>query len=54
MQMLRSQQGALCAYDKLLGEREYRLEWAERIGLGFDLPTPIGQLGQLRIVPKVA
>jgi len=30
------------------------LEWVERIGLGFDLPAPIGQLGQLRIVPKVA
>jgi hypothetical protein len=30
------------------------LEWVEKIGLGFDLPAPIGQLGQLRIVPKVA
>jgi hypothetical protein len=25
-------------YTKLLGEREYRLEWAERVGLGFTLP----------------
>jgi integrase len=41
-------------YTKLREERDFRLEWVERIGLGFDLPTPIGQLGQLRIVPKVA
>ncbi len=41
-------------YTKLREEREYRLEWAERLGLGFDLSRSIGQLGQLRIVPKVA
>jgi len=41
-------------YTKLRDEREYRLEWAERVGLGFELPPSIGQLGQLRIVPKVA
>jgi hypothetical protein len=35
-------------------KRDFRLEWVERIGLGFDLPAPIGQLGQLHIVPKVA
>jgi hypothetical protein len=28
--------------------------WVEKIGLGFDLPAPIGQLGQLHMVPKVA
>lgn len=34
-------------YVKLREEREFRLEWAEKIGLGFDLPTaPDGQLGQ--------
>lgn len=45
-------------YIKLLRDRDYRLEWAEKIGIGFELPgcsggeklakTPsIGQLGQL-------
>jgi hypothetical protein len=41
-------------YTKLREEREFRLEWAEKVGLGFELLPPIGQLGQLRIVPKVA
>jgi hypothetical protein len=41
-------------YTKLREEREFRLEWAEKVGLGFELSPPIGQLGQLRIVPKVA
>ncbi len=41
-------------YTKLRDERDFRLEWVEKIGLGFDLPAPVGQLGQLRIVPKVA
>jgi hypothetical protein len=41
-------------YTKLREERAFRLEWAEKIGLGFDVPPAIGQLGQLRIVPKVA
>jgi hypothetical protein len=41
-------------YTKLLEEQDFRLEWAEKIGLGFELPPSIGQLGQLRIVPKVA
>ena len=41
-------------YTKLREEREFRLEWAEKIGLGFELPRPIGQLGQLHIVPNVA
>jgi hypothetical protein len=39
-------------YTKLRNGREYGLEWAERIGLGFDVPPSIGQLGQPRIVPK--
>jgi hypothetical protein len=39
---------------KLREESDFHLEWVERIGLGFDLPTSIGQLGQLHIVPKVA
>ncbi len=35
-------------YTKLLQDRDYRLEWAERISMGFDLPArSIGQLGQL-------
>ena len=33
-------------YTKLREERNFRLEWAEKIGLGFELPAPIGQLGQ--------
>jgi hypothetical protein len=41
-------------YTKLLEERDFRLEWAEKIGLGFDLPRSVGQLGQLHIVPGVA
>ena len=41
-------------YTKLLQDREYRLEWAEKIGMGFDLPTrSIGQLGQLIPFRKV-
>ena len=35
-------------HTKLLQERGYRLEWAEKIGLGFELPgAKVGQLGQL-------
>jgi hypothetical protein len=41
-------------YTKLREERDFRLEWAEKIGLGFELRPSIGQPGQLRIVPKVA
>jgi hypothetical protein len=41
-------------YTKLREERDFRLEWAEKIGLGFELRPSIGQLGQLRLVPKVA
>jgi hypothetical protein len=38
-------------YTKLKVERGFRWEWADKIGLGFELPR---QFGQLRIVPKVA
>ncbi len=41
-------------YVKLLREREYRLQWAERIGLGFTLPSAVGLPGPLQVVPKVA
>jgi hypothetical protein len=41
-------------YTKLREERDFRLQWAEKVGLGFELPPAIGQLGQLRLVPKVA
>jgi len=35
-------------YVKLLADREFRIEWADKIGLGFELPgAPVGQLGQL-------
>src|SRR5271166_1976267 len=34
-------------YTKLLKERDFRWEWAERIGPGFDLPVPVGKLGKL-------
>jgi hypothetical protein len=41
-------------YIKLWGEREYRLEWAERIGLGFKIPGSVGLPGLLRVVPNAA
>jgi integrase len=35
-------------YTKLNQDRDFRLMWAERIGLGFELPgAKLGQLGQL-------
>jgi hypothetical protein len=35
-------------YVKLTQERDFRLMWAEKIGLGFELPgAKVGQLGQL-------
>jgi integrase len=39
-------------YVKLLTAREYRLEWAERVGTGFVLP--VGQPGLLHLVRKSA
>ena len=41
-------------YIKLLNDRQYRLDWAERIGLGFKLPLSVGQLGQLRVITNAA
>lgn len=41
-------------YVKLLGERQFRQEWAERVGLGFTLPSSVGLLGLPHMVPKVA
>ena len=43
-------------YTKLRDEREFTLQWAERIGLGFELPaTPqyVRQPGQLMQFRKV-
>ena len=34
---------------QLLEDVEYRKEWAERVGLGFDLPTQDGLIGICRI-----
>ncbi|HSY64928.1 MAG TPA: hypothetical protein VK829_10025 [Terriglobales bacterium] len=41
-------------YTKLSGEREFRLDWAEKIGAGFELSHPAGQLGQLIVMSKSA
>jgi len=32
-------------YTKFPEERDFRLEWEEKTGLGFELPTSAGQLG---------
>jgi hypothetical protein len=41
-------------YTKLFQDRDYRLEWAEKVGLGFELPVRLtGQLGQLIQFRKV-
>ncbi len=37
-------------YTKLLGEWQYRLDWAERIGMGFS----VGKPGKLQVVSRVA
>ena len=37
-------------YVKLLGDRQYRLDWAEKIGLGFS----VGQPGLLHMVSNAA
>ena len=36
-------------YTKLLKDREFRLQWAEKIGMGFTLPTPSSGLRGLLI-----
>jgi hypothetical protein len=35
-------------------ERDFALEWAEKIGVGFELSEPVGQLGQLIVMRKSA
>jgi len=41
-------------YTKLLQDRDYRLEWAEKIGMGFELPSiSVGKLGKLLMFRKV-
>jgi hypothetical protein len=41
-------------YVKLLQKRDWRLQWAERIGLGFELPeADFGRLGRLVEFRKV-
>ena len=40
-------------YKKLLRQREWRLEWAEKVGMGFGFPTePVGLRGLLIQFPK--
>jgi hypothetical protein len=41
-------------YTKLFQDRDYRLEWAEKIGLGFDLPAPLGKHGKLHVLARSA
>jgi integrase len=41
-------------YIKLMNDRQYRLEWAERLGTGFQIPGSVGLPGLLRVVPKIA
>jgi len=41
-------------YTKLRGERDFRLEWAEKIGAGFEFPRLVGQPGQLIVMKKSA
>jgi hypothetical protein len=42
-------------YTKLFSDRDYRLEWAEKIGMGFDLPArPGSQLSKLIEFRRVA
>ena len=41
-------------YIKLMNDRQYRLDWAERLGTGFQIPGSVGLLGLLRVVPKIA
>ena len=39
-------------YVKLMRDREYRLAWAEKIGLGFELPksSKVGRIGKLGLL----
>ena len=41
-------------YTIMLQEREFRLDWAEKIGLGFELPkAPVSKLSKLIEFRKV-
>ncbi|HTF24229.1 MAG TPA: hypothetical protein VK937_09980 [Candidatus Limnocylindria bacterium] len=35
--------------EQLLEDVKYHREWCEQIGLGFDLPTHLSQLSQLKL-----
>jgi len=40
-------------YKKLLKQRDWRLEWAERIGMGFELPArPVAPYAPVIVFPK--
>jgi hypothetical protein len=41
-------------YVKLWGERQYRLDWAERLGTGFNIPASVVPLVPLGLVRNVA
>ena len=41
-------------YIKLMNDRQYRLDWAERLGTGFQIPGSVGLPGLLRVVPRIA
>src|SRR5260370_24610445 len=41
-------------YIKLMNDRQYRLDWAERLGTGFQIPGSVGLLGLLRVVPTIS
>jgi hypothetical protein len=41
-------------YIKLHDDRQYRLDWAEKIGMGFELPPLVGKHGKLHVVRHVA
>jgi len=40
-------------YKKLLKQRDWRLEWADRIGMGFELPArPVAPYAPVIVFPK--
>lgn len=41
-------------YIKLTTDRQYRLDWAAKIGTGFELPSSVGKPGKLHLVRKSA
>jgi len=41
-------------YIKVMNDRQYRLDWAERLGTGFQIPGSVGLPGLLRVVPRIA